>query len=309
MLNNTIRILNFDDSIVSQLRLISRYKTEIVDLKDLGPGARYWLDKKAGAEVEKRIRSSAKDSITFLGSGDFHHITSLLVDQFDEELCVIVFDFHPDWDIRPPRLGCGSWVNKVLENKNILKFILIGVSSGDISSFRIQTANLGSLKDDRVEIYPYSHAPTLAFFKKIPENLSVRTKNFILFSRIYWNELKNVNLVEFFLHILRRLPAKRVYVSIDKDCLRNEYALTNWEEGRMSLEELLLVLKMIKDNLDIAGVDITGDYSREDIKGRFKRIAVYLDRPKNIRVKNTSESNIAAVNEATNLKILSLLNS
>ena len=36
--------------------------------------------------------------------------------------------------------------------------------------------NYDSLKDDRLEIYPYQHKPTKVFFKKIPENISVGVK-------------------------------------------------------------------------------------------------------------------------------------
>ena len=71
MLNKSIRILNFDDSLIKQQNLISRYQTEIIDLKDLGPRARIWLDKKTKKKIEKRIDGSAKNSVTFLGSGDF----------------------------------------------------------------------------------------------------------------------------------------------------------------------------------------------------------------------------------------------
>jgi len=307
MLNKSIRILNFDDSIVRQQNLISRYRTEIIDFKNLGPSARFWMNKKIKNEIEERIRGSTKDSITFLGSGDFHHISSILINQFYEPFSVIIFDFHPDWETLPPRLACGSWVNQILTNKNIEKCILIGVSSDDISSWWVQSGNLGSLKDNRLEIYPYRHKPSLAFFKRIPENISFRFQKHLLFNNIYWNELKGKNLKDFFLSLLKRIPTKAVYLSIDKDCLKRAYALTNWEEGYLSLDELLLILKLIKENLDIVGVDIVGDYSKICIKNKFKRIFSYFDHPKAQTANKLPESVIAAINEETNLKILELL--
>ncbi len=307
MLNKSIRILDFDGSIVKQQNLISRYKTEIIDLKGLGPAVRLWMNKKTKNEIEERIRGSTKDSITFLGSGDFHHISSILINQFYKPFSVIIFDFHPDWDTLPPRFGCGSWVNQVLKSKNIEKFILIGVSSDDISSGYVQSGNLDSLKDNRVEIYPYAHKPSLAFFKRIPENVSFRFNKHLLFNKIYWNELKDKNLKDFFLSLLKRIPTKEVYLSIDKDCLRKDYALTNWEEGHLSLDELLLILKLIKENLDIVGADIVGDYSKICIKSKFKSICSYFDHPKAQTANKLPESVIAAINEETNLKILELL--
>ncbi len=307
MLNKSIRILDFDGSIVKQQNLISRCKTEIIDLKGLGPAVRLWMNKKTKNEIEERIRGSTKDSITFLGSGDFHHISSILINQFYKPFSVIIFDFHPDWDTLPPRFGCGSWVNQVLKSKNIEKFILIGVSSDDISSGYVQSGNLDSLKDNRVEIYPYAHKPSLAFFKRIPENVSFRFNKHLLFNKIYWNELKDKNLKDFFLSLLKRIPTKEVYISIDKDCLKRDCALTNWEEGYLSLDELLLILKLIKENLDIVGADIVGDYSKICIKSKFKGICSYFDHPKAQTANKLPESVITAINEETNLKILELL--
>lgn len=309
MLDKSIRILNFDDSIIKQKNLLSQYENKALDLKDLGMSARYWVSPKVRSLIESRIQNSARNSITFIGSGDFHHITELLVAKFNEPISVISFDFHPDWDTLPPRFGCGSWVSEVLKRKNILKFVLLGVSSKDISNFNIQGANLSSLKDDRLDIYPYSHRPSLVFPKKIPKNVSVRIENRIFFSKIYWDELKNKKLEDFFQNLLKRMPTKEVYVSIDKDCLSNDYSLTNWEEGGFSLDELLLFLKMIKENLDIVGLDITGDYSPISVKGTFKKIASYLDHPKGIPANALPGSFITERNEDTNLKILQLLNS
>jgi len=307
MLNKTIRILNLDDSVVKHKNLASQYKAEIVDLKYLGPKVRLWMNKKTKSQIEERIQGSSKNSITFLGSGDFHHISSILINQFRQPLSVIIFDFHPDWDILPPRFGCGSWVNQILKNKNIEKCILIAVSSDDISSGYVQSGNLNSLKDNRVEIYPYKHKPSLAFFKRIPENISFGLRKRLFISKIRWNELKGKNLKDFFLSVLKRIPTKEVYISIDKDCLKRNYALTNWEEGCLSLDELLLMLQLIKENLDMAGVDIVGDYSKICIQSKLKRIFSYFDHPRGLTATKFPESAVAAINEETNLKILELL--
>lgn len=304
MLNDSVRILNFDDSVVKQKVLLSRYKTEIIDFRRLASKARLWMDKKTEESVSSLLRNSARNSVTFLGSGDFHHVSHILLRQFREPVCVIDFDFHPDWDMLPPRLGCGSWVNQALKNKDILKFILIGVSSNDISSPSIQTGNLSSLKDDRVEIYAYLHKPSAVFLRKVPHSLSVRAERGFLYTLVYWNELKGRDLKDFFSGLLKRLPAKNVYLTIDKDCLKKEYAVTNWEEGLFSLEELLSILRLIKENVDIVGADIVGDYSKISIAGKLKKILSDFDHPKNIQAAKLSDDFITSVNEETNLKIL-----
>ena len=309
MLSGSIRILNFDDSVIKQKQLFSKYRAEIIDLTDLGPKVRLWFNKSAIRQIEERISSSSGNSVTFLGSGDFHHTSSILIDKFKDPVSFIMFDFHPDWDTLPPKFGCGSWVTQVLRKKNIQKAILLGASSDDISSWWLQSGNLASLKADRVEIYPYAHKRSLAFLKGVPKNISLRTKKHLLFNELHWDELIAKNLKEFFLSILKRLPTKQVYVSIDKDCLRKEHALTNWEEGMFSLDELLMMLKMIKENLDIVGMDIAGDHSKVSVKGLYKSLISAIDHPKEASAKESSESLITATNESTNLKILEVINS
>lgn len=309
MLDDSIRILNFDDSIVRQQKLISSYNTQILDLKDAGPKARIWLDNKTKSYIQEYIRGSSRASITFLGSGDFHHISSLLIEQFDEPISVIIFDYHPDWDILPPKFGCGSWVNRVLEKNNVMKVISLGVASSDISSFWIQTANLDSLSSDRVEIYPYSHAPTKILLRKVPQNISVRLRQAPLSGIIDWRQLKGNNLADFLSQIIKRLPTKQVYVSIDKDCLRREYSLTNWEEGNLQLEDLLTMLGLIKEKLDIVGLDISGDYSDVRVCGKIKNIVSRFDHPRIYSAKGVEAALIDSVNEQTNIKIIELLKS
>lgn len=304
---NSVRILNFDDSVVRQKRLIERFKPSVIDLTELGPRCRLYSSEKTAKEISARLDSEPRNSITFLGSGDFHHISSLLIDSFCEDISVISFDHHPDWDILPPRIGCGSWVTRILNKSNVRKVILLGVSSGDISPSLFRIGNYDSLEDDRVEIYPYQHKPTKVFLKKIPQNLSVNVKRSLFYDEIHWQELKTKNIAEFFLHVLRRLPTKKAYVTIDKDCLAHPYSLTNWEEGHFELEEILLMLKFIKENTEIVGLDIVGDYSPIKTEGFIRTIVTNIDHPRNFSAKNKPQGLIDSVNEETNIKILELL--
>ncbi len=303
----SVRVLNFDDSVVRQNKLIERFKPSITDLTDIAGRCRLYSSEKTAREVSARIDRSPKDSITFLGSGDFHHITSLILDNFNEDISVISFDDHPDWDILPPEICCGSWVTRVLNRKNIKKVILVGPSSGDISPTLFRMGNYDSLKDDRLEIYPYQHKPTKVFFKKIPENISIDVKRGFFYDEIHWQELKTKNIAEFFLHILHRLPTKKVYVTIDKDCLKAPYSLTNWAAGHLDLEELLLMLKFIKENTEIVGLDITGDHSPVKTEGFIRTVITAINHPRDMSAKGKTRSLIDSVNEAANISILERL--
>lgn len=308
MRSDKIRILNFDDSVARQPGLVEKFSPAVVDLTAVGPRVRLWADDKIASNVAAALDPEFRHAVTFLGSGDFHHVTSLLLEQFTEPITLIVFDHHPDWDILPPRLGCGSWVTRALKRPNIRKAILFGMASDDISTGSIQTGNLQSLRHNRLEIYPYAHPPTTAFLKRVPtDNVSVKVQDGIFRQKIFWHELKGGNLSEFFFELLSRLPTKKVYVSIDKDCLPQKWSLTNWEEGRLPLPDFLFLLKLIRENLDIVGLDIVGDYSPVKINGRVKNFFSRLDHPKQFSAAQQSHAAIQKVNERLNQTILETL--
>jgi len=308
MVARNIRILQLDDSLSRQKILTRRFNPHIVNLKSFSLSCRIWMDRKSAAKISSFLDPALKNMLTFLGSGDYHHLSSLLIEQFNLPLSVIIFDHHPDWFAPPPELGCGSWVARILKKDNIKKVILLGPSSDDISAKSIFTGvDLNFFKDDRLELYPYEHAPTKAFFKKVPDNVSFNKQGGKFYEQINWQEMRGKNLEDFLLKIIQRLPFKQVYVSIDKDCLKSDYALTNWEEGRFSLDELLLMLKVIKKNLDIVGLDITGEYSLPQVTGIRRAIISRFDHPRAFSARNKSPELINKVNEETNMKILELL--
>jgi hypothetical protein len=308
MLSGLVRILNFDHSVVRQKKLLEKYNPVIIDLSSNAGLCRHWLNKKTASQIISVLSPQLRNAATLIGSGDFHHISSLLIEQFRDPINVIIFDYHPDWDILPPKLGCGSWVTNILKNHNIQKVILLGVSSGDISSSWFHTGNFNSLKNNRLELYPYTHKPTQVVFRSIcTDNVSLRVLKGFFCDKIYWRELKDMNLEDFMLGLLSRLETKQVYVSIDKDCLKPSYALTNWEAGCFELGELISLLKLIKQNMDIVGLDITGEYSPPQTHGALKAIFSRWDHPKDYSAKSHPQTEINLINEETNIKILELL--
>ncbi|MDN5326416.1 MAG: hypothetical protein PWP41_1112 [Moorella sp. (in: firmicutes)] len=52
-----------------------------------------------------------------------------------------------------------------------------------------------------------------------------------------------------------------VYISIDKDVLCREDAVTNWEQGSLTLAELLLALREIAQQKEVAAADVCGEAS------------------------------------------------
>jgi len=297
MLDKGICVLNFDNSVTIQRKLLQQYPTEIIDFTSLASSARLYFSSKIRKKISDILGLHRKKYPVFLGSGDFHHVSEILTSKINEPFSLIVFDFHPDWDILPPRFGCGSWITQALKNKNISKCVLIGMGSDDLSFPNLQTANLKALKNNRLEIYPYKHKPSRVYFRDINSN------------KINWHQLEKKDLTKFTLGLISRLPTKKIYISIDKDCLKQEFALTNWEQGLLYLDQLLIMLKLFRENLDIIGLDITGDYSAPKIKNLIKAVISRLDHPKDFTARNYPADLIASVNEQTNQAILKEISS
>ena len=54
-------------------------------------------------------------------------------------------------------------------------------------------------------------------------------------------------------------PDIPVYLSIDKDVLSRDYARTNWDQGRMTLDELCARIRDVASRRRILGADICGE--------------------------------------------------
>ena len=50
-----------------------------------------------------------------------------------------------------------------------------------------------------------------------------------------------------------------IYISIDKDVLSRDYAITDWDQGEMTISEMTDILTHIYSTHEILGVDICGD--------------------------------------------------
>lgn len=302
---DSIRILNFDNSLLTQNRLLSKYAPKIVDLKEYGSKIRYWGSVKDLKKISSLLLLEDRSVITFTGSGDYHHVSFSLISKFGEPISVVIFDNHPDWDMLGPRACCGCWVNLLVKMPNVLKIVHFGTASCDLLTKNIQTANVKTLENDRVELYPFFKGSSRVFLKHI-KNTKTKVKSNPFFTTITWKSLEADTLSDIAMDVIKRLPTKEIYISIDKDCLKREYALTNWESGQIALGELLKTLRIFKERTCIAGFDINGEYSKEPkVSGFIKERLSALDHPQ--LEDYPSKETINSINEDTNLAILNTL--
>src|SRR5437867_937808 len=80
-----------------------------LDATEWGPRLRYCAPTILVEEFYEQVKPQL-GAFTLYGSGDFHHLTALWLRQLSEPFTLVSFDNHPDWDLRPPRWCCGTWL-------------------------------------------------------------------------------------------------------------------------------------------------------------------------------------------------------
>jgi hypothetical protein len=78
----------------------------------------------------------------------------------------------------------------------------------------------------------------------------------------------------------KRLAGQTLYITIDLDCLRIEEAVTNWESGRFTVDDLDWALGKLREFSRIIGGDICGAYSPAKYARWKQSFAAEFDRPK-----------------------------
>jgi hypothetical protein len=226
-----------------------------------GPQLRFSAPGKA---IENFYREIGGELPPFLlyGSGDFHHLTALWVRRVAEPLALVSFDNHPDWDIRPPRWGCGGWVNRALELPHVEKVSVWGCGNFECWWPRQLFGNRRAEREGRLEVHPWADNRPIS---------DQARRGAIL--RANWRE--------HFSRFAASLARTNVYVTIDLDCLRVEEAITNWESGRFTLEDLTWALAELRGaGARIIGGDICGAFSTPVYARRKQRFAAEMDHPK-----------------------------
>ena len=296
-----LRLLDLDGSLRGQKELWRRALTEgeIVDLQHQAGDLRLWASRSAmrryAIELANHLRPLSGPEVTFIGSGDFHHLIVPLIGRTPGPLTVLHFDNHPDWAKWGPAYHCGGWVNRVLELPNVTRVITLGCCSGDLSRPQLRGGALGWLKSGQLEVHPWDH-PASRIWGRMTEGPGHLVRG----GRIVWNCLAGQNWDGFLLDLVSRLPTERVWITIDKDVLSPDYATTNWDQGKMTLAHLVSAIKVIGRRL--AGLDVCGDRSVLRHANILKRIESWIDQPLG-QPSGAAEAH-DYLNEAANLALL-----
>jgi arginase family enzyme len=219
--NNGISLLNFDNTLQKQL-LLRGYPVEWNDFSDLH-GCHGYCSFDSLRKIQHRLKSRKHKRITLIGSGNYHYVTYLLLSEIRQPFSLILFDHHTDLarndDV--PIISCGSWVSIALKTLPLLnRVVIIGANP---SNFR-RTSD-------------------------IPNNVTVISEQ----------EVVRSSAAEIVRAIRSDLSDQPLYISVDKDVLDRENAVTNWDQGSMTLRQLLDVIRELKRTHPLEGGDICGE--------------------------------------------------
>jgi arginase family enzyme len=174
---------------------------------------------------------------------------------------VVSFDNHPDWDVRPPKWCCGSWVNRALELPHVRQVSVWGCGNFECWWPAQIFGNRRAERSGRLEVHPWADDRGETERKRrgaiLKENWRARFEQFA-----------------------ENLGSVAIYVTIDLDCLRAEEAVTSWESGRFAVADLVWGLEKLRQRNRIAGGDICGAWSRPRYARWKQKFASEMDHPK-----------------------------
>ncbi len=230
-----------------------------VDASAVGPSLRFIT---TGGAVETFYANFGRHFRPFIlsGSGDFHHLTAIFVRQVKEPFAILSFDNHPDWDVRPPRWSCGAWVNRALENPLVQKVAVWGCGSFECGFPWRLLGNRSACRSGRLWVAPWQSVG-----QDYPSWL---------------HPISPSNWRSAFTQFVESIGTSAIYVTLDLDCLGEKEAITNWENGRFALSDLVWAITILRQKVRIIGGDLCGAYSPMRYGSRFQALAGRFDHPR-----------------------------
>ncbi|HEX7112672.1 MAG TPA: hypothetical protein VF216_09525 [Mizugakiibacter sp.] len=196
-----------------------------------------------------------------LGSGDFHHVSLLLVERCATRapLEVVVFDNHPDNMRFPFGVHCGSWVRQVTRLPHVAHVHVVGITSADVGPAQSWQNRLLPLYAGRLTYWCIGAdtrwATRLGLGRAVRRFADAASLLQALTDRLHGDG--------------------PLYVSIDKDVFDPAVVRTNWDQGVLREAELLATLRALAGR--IVGSDVTGEVSAYRYRTRWKRWLSALD--------------------------------
>lgn len=254
-------ILNFDNSVGTFDRALD------IDLGEWQDTIRFstkWTDFQ---RLENELQRQLPDDYgpIFLGSGDYHHVSQLLIKQRhkrleNDKLTVIVIDNHPDNMRYPFGIHCGSWISHAAALPFVDHIHVVGITSGDISIKHAVENRLKPLISKKLTYW--STGVNVGWAALLGLKSAFQT-------------FDNIDdMMSAFISSIYKV-GHPIYLSIDKDALSPRFIHTNWDQGEMETRHLTDLIANLGKKL--IGCDVTGEVSNYIYKNFWKRLMSQLD--------------------------------
>ena len=244
---------------------------EIIDATELGRSLRFITSGRIIERFHDEFGSRFR-RFTLSGSGDFHHLTAVFVRRIQEPFVIISFDNHPDWDIRPPFWSCGAWINRAIENPRVDGIAVFGCGSFECRLPWRLLGNRAACRSKKLWVAPWRVDRTIY--------------------PAWLHPVTGMNWRGALANYLDSLRTKVLYVTIDLDCLKESEAITNWENGRFSIEDIAWALDFIRSKATIIGGDLCGPFSTQRYGSWFQALAGRFDHPRQRAVRDEERRRI-----------------
>lgn len=204
---------------------------EVIDLSELN-GTDMYVDEAAQEIISQEIASRGASGIHLIDSGNYHYMTRLFTQHITEPYILVFFDNHTD--MKPAMfdmLSCGSWAKACLEKDvNLKQLVMLGPPEKSIGEIDEELS-----RDSKLRMIP-----GMACDVDSPP------------MRRLLEELE----------IVKDLP---VYFSIDKDILSKSEVETNWDQGEVTMEQLISIIQFLAKGRRVIGADICGLLPMKDV--------------------------------------------
>jgi hypothetical protein len=292
-----VRILDLDGSVAAQRDLVWRSYARVVSLQDWGPRIRMGSSFATYRRFETACASRCLDQadepvLTFYGSGDFHHVTLGLLRRLQQPFNLLVLDKHPDWMRGIPVMHCGTWINHALRLPNIRRVFHLGGHLDFDNAFR-WLAPWRVLRSGALTVLPAVRPFTRGRWRDVP-NQPLRQAV---------DEAVTAARLEKLLADSRTDLAKYpLYISLDKDVMRADDAIVNWDSGHLQLSEVQCILNWFFSACcgRLVGMDILGDWSPVRMRGLMRRVLHWTEHP----ALKVDPAQAAQLNGAINLRLV-----
>jgi hypothetical protein len=270
-----IRILDLDGSVTAQPAIADRFPT--FHAADWGPRIRLACGHGRFRSFERHLTdvlggsTDPDPTVTFCGSGDFHHVSLALLRRQVRPFNLLVLDNHPDWMRGVPLLHCGTWLYHAARLPLLEHIYHVGGDVDFDNGYR-WLAPWKLLGSGRITVVPARRR----------------------YQGGHWHRLLHVPLrtdpqtpagIEWVAELVRpwaeQLTRHPLYISFDKDVLTADEAVVNWDSGHLTLDEARTVLKVFlaAARQRLAGMDTVGDWSPVRVSGLLRRLLQATEHP------------------------------